>query len=51
VNGIIDIIMLVLFVLFMVFIFGGYHNQKFKAREEEEKRSEDEKLQKPGEPS
>lgn len=33
-----DTVMLVLFVAFMFFIFGGYHNQKFKEREEEEKR-------------
>lgn len=46
-----DAIMLVLFVLFMLFIFGGYHNQKFKEREAEEKRAEDEDDQTPKNPS
>lgn len=33
-----DIVMAVLFILFMIFIFGGYHKNKSKQREADEKK-------------
>ena len=42
-TSILDIIMITLFVLFMIFIFKGYHHQKYIERLEEEKRQEEEK--------
>ncbi|MCK9472463.1 hypothetical protein [Sulfurimonas sp.] len=37
----IDIIMAILFILFMVFVFGGYHKNKFAQREADEKKLKD----------
>lgn len=39
-STVIDTIMLILFVGFLFFIFSGYHAQKFKEREEEQKQDE-----------
>jgi uncharacterized membrane protein len=33
--GVVDTIMLILFILFMIFIFGGYHKNKYAQREAE----------------
>jgi len=35
-NSFIDGVMLILFVLFMIFIFGGYHKNKWQQREKDE---------------
>ena len=37
----IDIVMAILFILFMVFIFGGYHKNKYGKREADEKRQKE----------
>ncbi len=39
-HPVIDTIMLILFVIFMIAIFGGYHSNKFKEREAEQKELE-----------
>jgi len=36
-SSFMDIVMLILFVFFMIFIFGGYHNTKYKQREKDKK--------------
>lgn len=38
-----DVIMSILFILFMIFVFGGYHKTKYKQREEQAKRDEEQK--------
>jgi preprotein translocase subunit YajC len=40
-NSFVDTIMLILFFAFMFFIFGGYHKDKYKQREEDEKNSKE----------
>ncbi len=42
-NPIVDGIMITLFVLFMIFIFRGYHHQKYIQREAEAKKTEENK--------
>lgn len=42
----IDTVMLILFVLFMIFIFMGYHENKFTQREKQSKKDEEMKNQK-----
>ncbi|MEN8147197.1 MAG: hypothetical protein ABFR02_06235 [Campylobacterota bacterium] len=40
-NSVMDYIMTGLFVLFMLFIFGGYHQNKFNERENQRKKQEE----------
>ena len=40
-NSFIDTIMIILFVLFMFSIFGGYHKEKSRQREDSEQNKHD----------
>jgi len=40
-NSFVDTVMLLAFLLFMIFIFGGYHKNKFEQREKENKEQEE----------
>jgi hypothetical protein len=39
-NSFVDGVMIVLFLLFMIFIFGGYHKNKYAQREEQIKKED-----------
>ena len=45
-NGVMDYIMTGLFVLFMIFVFGGYHQNKFDEREKQRKKQEEKEKEK-----